>query len=186
MASSYVNMAEWTYKTPQPVNDATWRTWDPDSPLQVFFSSLQVKQDHTNGSHRLHHSLPPPAQPILNRKPLSHLELILEACRITIDACRDALVYFKGQFNFDAFGLNSFLISRNCSQFSWCQLLALYTSPLPACCAVASLSLMIMLFVRLGRGRKRKGCFCRRPAQAGAWVSWRRVLGQMKEVEIED
>lgn len=100
---------------------------------------------------------PQGAQPSLNWKPLSRLGLILEAHRITIDVCRDALVYFKGQFNFDAFGLNSFLISRNCSQFNWCQLLALYSSPLPACCAAASLFLMILSLVRVGRGKRGRG-----------------------------
>lgn len=118
---------------------------------------------------------PQGAQPSLNWKPLSHLGLILEAQRITIDACRDALVYFKGQFNFDAFGLNSFLISRNCSQFNWCQLLALYSSPLPACCAAASLFLIILSLVRVGRGEKREGCFCRGGTSlTGAGQSWRR------------
>ena len=65
----------------------------------------------------------------------------MEACKIIVDACGDALVCFKGRFNFDAFGLDScFLISRNCSQFSGCQLMALCTNALLACCALTLLS----------------------------------------------
>lgn len=131
-------------------------TGSPDAPLPVFLNGLQFKQDHANGSQRSPNTLLPCAQPYLGWKTLSHLELTLGPCRITVDACRDALVCFKGQFNFDAFGLNScFLISRNCSQFSSCQLTALCTSPLPACCAITSLSSLIMLAGRGVEGRKR-------------------------------
>lgn len=126
----------------------------PRCPLPAFLSGLQFKQDHANGSQRSPNIPPPCAQPNLDWKTLSHLELILEPCRITVDACGDALFSFKGQFNFDAFGLNScFLISRNCSQFTSCQLPALCTSLWPASCTLTSLSSLITL---AGRGVERR------------------------------
>lgn len=137
---------------------AIGQTGSPDAPLPVFLNGLQFKQDHTDGSQRSPNIQLSSVQPYLGYKTLSHLELILEPCRITVDARTDALVCFKGQFNFDAFGLNScFLISRNCSQFSSCQLTALCTSPLPAYCAITSLPSLITLACSGWRG-KRETC----------------------------
>lgn len=72
---------------------------------------------------------------------------------------RFLLFCFKGQFNFDAFGLNScFLISRNCSQFTSCQLIALHTSLLLVRCALTSLSSLITLCGKGVEGRRRDLC----------------------------
>lgn len=101
--------------------------------------------------------MPPWVHPNLDWKTSTHLMLVLEPWRITFDACRDALVCFKGRFNFYAFGLNiCFLISRNCSQFSGCQLTALCTSLSPACCALTSLSPVIILAGRDKEGGRKR------------------------------
>lgn len=80
-----------------PLCYAIGQTGGPDASLPAFLNGLQFKQDHANGSQRSPNILPPCAQPNLGWKTLSHLEFILEPCRITVDACGGALFTFLFQ-----------------------------------------------------------------------------------------